>query len=261
VNVVAYGGGVNSTAMLIGMRRRGIPVDLILFADTGGERPSVYEFVNGAMSGWLRENGLPPITPVYYRARDGTRLALERECLESKTLPSLAYGFKRCSLKHKRGPQEKFCNNDSACRAVWASGEKAVKFIGYDAGEERRRDHAAIYDMLDKKYSYAYPLIDWGWTRDDCARVIREAGLPAPEKSACFFCPATTKREILELRARFPDLFNRALALETNAAENLIKVQGLGRRWSWAAFVRDFDAQIPVCGAFDEIETPCECYD
>ena len=33
MNVVAYGGGTNSTAMLVGMHEKGIPVDLILFAE------------------------------------------------------------------------------------------------------------------------------------------------------------------------------------------------------------------------------------
>ena len=37
--VVAYGLGVDSTAMLIEFVRRGIRPDLILFADTGGEQP------------------------------------------------------------------------------------------------------------------------------------------------------------------------------------------------------------------------------
>lgn len=35
--VASFGGGTNSTAMLIGMWERGENVDLILFADTGGD--------------------------------------------------------------------------------------------------------------------------------------------------------------------------------------------------------------------------------
>ena len=40
--VVAYGMGVDSTAMLIGMEKRGIRPDIILFADVGGEKPDTY---------------------------------------------------------------------------------------------------------------------------------------------------------------------------------------------------------------------------
>lgn len=67
---------------------------------------------------------MPEITRVYKITKDGGRLTLEDECLKSGTLPSIAYGFKRCSLKHKIGPQEKFCNNYPPCRGVWASGKR-----------------------------------------------------------------------------------------------------------------------------------------
>ena len=39
MNIVSFGGGTNSTAMIIGMHLHKIPIDLILFADTGGEQP------------------------------------------------------------------------------------------------------------------------------------------------------------------------------------------------------------------------------
>ena len=41
--VVAYGLGVDSTAMLVEFAHRGIRPDLILFADTGGEKPETYQ--------------------------------------------------------------------------------------------------------------------------------------------------------------------------------------------------------------------------
>ena len=42
INMVSYGGGANSTALLIGLHQHHIPVDLILFADTGAEHPHTY---------------------------------------------------------------------------------------------------------------------------------------------------------------------------------------------------------------------------
>lgn len=103
MNVVGYGGGTNSTAMLIGLWQRRIPVDLILFADPGGEQPHTYAYLE-IMDRWLAEHGMPPITRVWYTTRDGRRLTLEQECLRSSTLPSIAYGYKKCSLKHKVFP-------------------------------------------------------------------------------------------------------------------------------------------------------------
>ena len=123
MNVVSFGGGTNSTAMIIGMYLHKIPIDLILFADTGGEQPHTYEFIE-TFNGWLEKHGLPQITSVQYHDKDGNRLTLEQECINSRTLPSIAYGFKRCSLKHKIGTQEKFCNNYQPCKEVWASGQR-----------------------------------------------------------------------------------------------------------------------------------------
>ena len=159
INMVSYGGGVNSTALLVGLHQHRIPVDLILFADTGAEHPHTYAYLD-IMDRWLKDHGMPPITRVYKTTRDGKRLTLEQECLQSGTLPSMAYGFKRCSLKHKIGPQEKFCNHYPPCRKVWAAGKRVVKFIGYDAGEGYRSDKVLLGDLADPKYSKWYPLME-----------------------------------------------------------------------------------------------------
>jgi len=42
---MAYGLGVASTAMLVEFVHRGIRPDLILFADTGGEKPGTYQYL------------------------------------------------------------------------------------------------------------------------------------------------------------------------------------------------------------------------
>ena len=121
--------------------------------------PGTYAYLP-IMNQWLGGHGMPQITVVKYTDKNGDRLTLEQECLRSGTLPALAYGYKKCSLKHKISPQDKFCNNYPPCREVWARGEKVAKYIGYDAGEERRRDHALVYDIQDTKYRKEYPLID-----------------------------------------------------------------------------------------------------
>jgi len=44
--VFAYGLGVDSRAMLVEYGQRGIRPDLILFADTGGEKPETYQYLD-----------------------------------------------------------------------------------------------------------------------------------------------------------------------------------------------------------------------
>ena len=172
-----------------------------------------------------------------------------------------AAAFYNCSLKHKIGTQEKFCNNYPPCQEVWARGEKVVKFIGYDAGEDYRRVNAISHDMIDTKYKKEYPLIDWGWTREDCVAAIEQEGLPLPGKSSCFFCPSMKRHEIRTLYHQHRDLYDRAIAIEDNAKPNLVSVKGLGRSWSWRDFVEADKNQIAMCWMFPETDLPCGCYD
>lgn len=265
MNVVSFGGGTNSTAMIIGMYLHKIPIDLILFADPGAEQPHTYEFIQ-TFNVWLEKHGLPTITPVFYTDKAGNRMTLEEECLRSHALPSIAYGFKKCSLKHKIGTQEKFCNNYPPCREEWAAGRRVYKYIGYDAGETRRIQHAAPADEANKKYENRYQLYEWGWDRAECVRVIERAGLPKPGKSSCFFCPSMKKKEIQALWEDYPELFQRAIDLEHNAADSLKTVKGLGRNWSWESYhdeamkIKEFEeAQITFDDLFPETPGGCLC--
>lgn len=286
--VVCYGGGTNSTAMLIGLHERGERPDLILFADTGGEKPHTYRHVE-EVSAWCGRAGFPTIVTVQSQDRDGRRYTLEQRCLDHRMLPSIAYGFKACSEKHKRRPQDKYVNGWEAARLAWAAGLRVTKLIGYDADEERRARISS-----DVKYAYRYPLIEWGWGRHECMEAIKRAGLPQPGKSACFFCPSSKKEEILDLKRRYPDLLERALAMEDAAIEhgapcslcdggrNPIgdiedslhigglpcprcdgtlrepsSIRGLGRNFSWRLFLNGDPRQAHLFPP----DIACDCYD
>lgn len=251
-HIVAFGGGVDSTAMIIGMIEKQMPIDLIMFADTGGERPNTYQHIK-IFNEWLVAKGYAEIVVVEKVRRDGSRETLEQECHRRHNLPSIAYGFKSCSQKHKIAPQDKYLNHWKPAKDCWKAGNKAVKYIGYDAGESRRADNAAKRD--DPKYEYRYPLIDWGWEREDCLEAIDKAGLPNPGKSACFFCPSSKKHEIIDLYNTYPDLMKRAIAIETQA--ELTSIKGLGRNYAWKTIIELHEAQQPL--PFTGFELPCDC--
>lgn len=242
---VSYGGGTNSTAMLVGLKERGIRPDVITFADTGGEKPGTYSHLS-MMQFWCFRNDFPEITVV---RKQGNGETLEENCLRMNMLPSIAYGFKSCSSKYKIEPQNKYFNNLPEAKAIWEAGDKVTKMIGYDADEERR---AGIPE--DDKYTYEYPLIDWGWGRAECIEAIKREGIPLPGKSACFFCPSSKVTEIRWLAAKHPDLMDRAIAMERNA--ELTQVKGLGRNFRWEDVIATDDM-------FEDnfIELSCGCYD
>ena len=59
-----------------------------------------------------------------------------------------------------------------------------------------------------------YPLIDAGLRRKDCLEIIAAQGLPAPEKSACVFCPYTSDARFARLKAEYPADFAKAVAFD-----------------------------------------------
>lgn len=232
--VVAYGMGVDSTAVLVGLAQRGERPDLILFADTGDEKAATYAYLP-VINAWLASVGFPLVTVVKNaRPKSGDK-SLSESLLRLRVLPALAYGQHQCSLVWKRDPQVKFIKSWAPAIRAWKAGALVTNCIGYDAGP---RDSCRSYKAEGKAtpgFTNRFPLIEWGWDRDECKRQIAAAGLPVPVKSACFHCPASKDHEITELRSVEPDLFARALRVERLATQRgLTSVKGLGRKFSWA---------------------------
>jgi hypothetical protein len=224
--VVAYGAGVDSTAMLVGFVRRGIVPLEILFADVGAEKPSTYAYIP-TMSDYLVSHGLPPVRVVRYVPKRAKYRTLEQECLQQAKLPALAYGRKQCSIKWKHAPQHKYLQGIPHIRAIWSIGEKLVRAIGYDNSP---CDIRRVKNFACDKYENWYPLQEWGWDRERCKAEIAAEGLPVPPKSSCFFCPAMKPEEIHELADTYPGLLRRLVVLEDNAQPNLRVIEGLWRK-------------------------------
>jgi hypothetical protein len=245
---VAYGMGVDSTAMLVAMYRACVRPDLITFADTGDEKPETYAYL-AIIDAWLESVGFPTVTVVRYSdyAKHSKYRTLEENCIANKTLPSLAFGGKGCSLKFKAEVQNRYRSMWPPARAWWASGAKrrveyatksgksktrveyekrVIVCIGYDAGPKDSKRGAVA---ADGRYTYDYPLRRLGWDRERCEREIAAAGLPVPVKSACFYCPSTSLEELAWLVRTHPELADRIVAMEANAAPNLKTIQGLWR--------------------------------
>lgn len=245
MNILRWGAGVNSTALAVGLREQGIRPDYVIFSDTGDEKPETYAYIS-VFQEWLRSAGFPELLILRYQTKAGDT-TLEEYCNRVKDLPSRAYGLGSCADKWKIRPMEKWSNHAPDIRALRAVGGKPTILLGYDAGEQRR-----FKTTENERWKYRAPLIEWGWDREECLTNITLAGLPTPPKSACFYCPSSTKTEILALAADHPDLMARALAMEdaARAAGHLETVQGLGRRFAWRTFLESENksefAEVPV---------------
>jgi len=141
--------GTNSTGMIVGMYERGIRPDYITFADTGGEKPHTYRHL-ADMQIYLKSIGFPEIVIVKKVDKNGDVLTLEENCLNKKMLPSLAYGYKKCSQKFKIAPQDKYFNNIPETKAYFKAGCKVKKFIGYDAFDPDNIKAKMLIKLINK---------------------------------------------------------------------------------------------------------------
>jgi len=240
--IVSYGGGTNSTAMLIGMCRLGIKPDHVLFADTGGEKQETYEYIN-YFNKWLDQNKMPLIETVKYKTKHGVELTLEQDIINNQTLPAIAFGWKTCSQKFKIQPQEKFIKERYPNHNI-------IHLIGFDLGEQLRVKKNPLKGHINQ-----FPLIEWKWDRARCVEEILKEKLCLPGKSSCYFCPNMKKQEILNLNLAEKE---RVKFIEANA-KNKVEMAGLGRSYSWTDLINADESQAKLFEDLEMYQPPCEC--
>lgn len=260
MKVLSYGGGLNSFGLALAAHARGERPDLILFADTGSERPETYAHLDVVLAPWLRSVGWPALTVVRWIRQDGTFTPLDRYYLNRRELPSAAYGFAGCSDKFKRQPIDRFVAKHPNVIAALARGETIERWLGYDAGEAHRLGR----NVDAGGHHWRAPLVEWDLDRDDCRALVAASGLPSPGKSACFCCPHNRPSEVYDLARRHPLLFARSVEIERAAAAKRTEeaiagaVVGLGRRFAW----EPLGAQVSMFAPPDDeivAGLPCDC--
>lgn len=245
MKIATYGGGVNSTAMILLLMKQEIKLDHIIFADTGGEKPSTYEYIK-YFNAYLLSKNYTPITIVKRSDKSKSKdLTLREEIIRRETLPAIAFGFKTCSLKWKIEPSDRYIKS-----ILKKEDYPYIKYVGYDTDEEHR-----LSKVIYPSYNLRFPLIDEGFDRQDCKDYILKSGLKIPPKSSCYFCPSMKGNEILDLQKEYPELLNDALEIERKAIPNLNTVKGLGRTKTWSSIINQ---QILN---FEPIQANCGCKD
>lgn len=193
---LSFGGGVNSVALLLELLRRGIWDSSwrAVMVDTGAEHPATMPYI--------QKHILPLVDISIIRADINGLGGLYDYCWHYSIVPSPRWRW--CTEKAKVIPII------SEYRRVRVSND----YIGFAAGEEHRALRAK-----PKPWSVSYPLIEWGYTRQDCERIISDAGLPPPPRSGCFFCPFKSASAFRRLHDEFPETFDRVLELERRCVD------------------------------------------
>jgi hypothetical protein len=217
LHVISYGGGVQSTAMVLLAARGELPhgpYDAALLANVGNdsENPATLRFLEDVMIPWSERTGFP-VHVLDRIKRDGSVETLygrlTREGSRSLPIP----------IRMSNGaPGTRSCTHDFKIQVLgkWlkkhgASAENvATVAIGISTDEIQRVGNKKVMPYEQP----VYPLIDLGMDRSACMRVISDEGLPVPAKSSCWFCPFHRPSVWREMRRDSPDTFQKAVDLE-----------------------------------------------
>ncbi len=193
-HILSFGGGVNSTALLVLLLEENYPLDEVVFADTGAEVPETYEYLK-RIRAYAKKNGKRFRV---VRSRNGTLL---ETCRKRRVIPSQIWRWSTRDYKI------------TPIHAYYRSlGAHIHQYLGLAYDEVERVKDARVPYVTN-----FYPLIDERLTREDCLRTIKDAGLPVPVKSGCFFCPFNSISRWHEIYQSHPRLYSYAMQLEEDS--------------------------------------------
>lgn len=256
VRAISYGGGVQSTAMLVLAAQGKIDYQVALFSNVGddSENPATIEFVNTIAVPFAEAHGID-LRILQKVRKDGTpETLMERIYRDGKSIPipmrmsgSGAPGNRTCTAEFKIkvvARELKRMGANKTIPAVLAMG------ISLDEYHRVRSDSGIPHEKL------AYPLIDLRMDRQDCVNVIQEAGLPVPPKSSCFFCPYHSVAMWRDLLKNQPELFQKAVELERFMNE---RRSALGKDEVWmTGKLMPLDEVVKDDGQMDMFEPGCQ---
>lgn len=250
--VLSYGLGVDSTALLLrwlhepGCRDFDLRDLLVVTSMTGDEwkrtgalvkqhilprlRAAGVRFAQVARAGTSQADGIVVLsdTDAPTRVHLAGAHKLSDELVLAGTIPQTG-GNRLCSMKFKGWVIDTYLAKHAPQATRHAFGYEAAEVkraercaehmpgrlvFGFATSEVARAQRATDYDTPGRVAEF--PLIEWGWTREDCERYIEQiTGVADWSKSACFYCPfAMTNAQGLERTLRRYDDHSES-ALET----------------------------------------------
>lgn len=197
VNIVSYGAGVDSTAMILKMIDEGMKIDHVVFADTGGELPETYDIVK-KMKDFLSRKSIP-----FTIVKNFSLVTLLERCIARHVFPDM---FRRwCTRDFKVAPIHRFYKKQF-------KGLHINEYLGIDA-KETKRIRKAKEDYITK----FYPLVDWDMDRLQCESYLIARHWEFVIKSGCYFCPFNSSSRWDYIKDNHPKLYRLTKKLERNS--------------------------------------------
>lgn len=204
ITVLSLGAGVQSSTLAFLAEQGKIPrPDFAVFADTLREPGYVSIYLD-----YLKKQiktfpiyvtaygdlGLAPHKiPFFIKKPDGTKAMGSRQCTADFKIKQVDREIRK-QLGYAKGQRMK---------------HKVTLQIGISTDEIQR-----MKEPREKWKVHQWPLIDLGWSRNDCLKFFADNNLTKPPKSSCYFCPFKRIRDWRDMRDNHPTEWIRAVSFD-----------------------------------------------
>ncbi len=203
-----YGGGTQSAAIAVLIAQGKLPTpEVAVIADTGREATETWDY--------LRDHIQPLLNPM------GLKIHIAPRSLATVDL----YGHNGNLLLPaftRTGKFQTFCSSPWKKEVVqrWLRSQgygpkRPVKtWIGFSLDEIGR-----VKEQRLQWQKLHWPLlfdVSPALTREDCRRIVIDAGLPPPPKSSCWMCPHRQDDQWKRLKDQYPNDWAKAVQLDAD---------------------------------------------
>jgi 3'-phosphoadenosine 5'-phosphosulfate sulfotransferase (PAPS reductase)/FAD synthetase len=214
-HVVNLSGGKDSSCLLILMIERGMPIDLVLSADTGMEFPEMYGHLEKMDAYLYRERGIHITTLraphsfewFMFEAPLVKQHAIDRRVARGQ--PPIGYGWPGMMVR-------------------WCTGKLKTHLIRKEVNRLKGEHDALHYvgiaaDEAGRCKGEVYPLVEWGITEAEALKICYDRGFDFGglyqiyRRASCWCCPLQRIGELRKLRRHHPELWARLLDMDARA--------------------------------------------
>jgi len=225
-NIVSYGGGTQSTAMILMALNGEYDLqrpDFGVYCDTGSEPQFINEYVDYFIEYVKNKHGFIIYKIMHKEGLEKQVLAKPKKSRAGNFYTSSVPPFytldqngkkgmlnRQCTLDYKTNPIAKFITSKLG------RGKKYNMWIGISFDERSRMKISTL-----KKRTNYYPLVENFIRRKDSIDYIVDRGLRKPQRSSCYFCPFHSDDYWLWLKKYHKKEFNRAVDFEKKVQVNI----------------------------------------
>lgn len=210
-HIVQFSGGKDSTAMLLMMLEKGMPVDEIIFCDTGKEFPGMYKHLS-EVEMFIRKYGKTITTIKAERSFDYWQF--EHVKTRGKYEGTQGYGWARpwrrwCTRLLKQVPTDRYLKQYRK--------DEIVVYMGIAYDEPLRHERRTVNQV--------HPLYDWGITEKQALEYCYEKGFRWDglyehfNRVSCWCCPLQSLKALRALWKFYPELWNELKTMEKRGSE------------------------------------------